>query len=151
MCWFLPYSSTSQPYLYILTPLCEPPLPRFYPSWSPQSAGLGSLCYAATSGQLWRVCWITGHVALNAIPLFPRKQAPDWKYYFRLTRGQSARKSFPSTISLSSFHVKRVTKELEEFDYLYLVAWKTLEKFFFFFFSESWISSWTRSWAKDLC
>ena len=41
-------------------------------------------------------------------------------------------KSFPSTISLSSFHVKRVTKELEEFDYLYLVAWKTLEKFFFF-------------------
>ena len=88
----------------------------------------------------WRVCWITGHVALNAIPLFPRKQAPDWKYYFRLTRGQSARKSFPSTISLSSFHVKRVTKELEEFDYLYLVAWKTLEKFFFFF-SESWISS----------
>ena len=64
MCWFLPYSSTSQPYLYILTPLCEPPLPRFYPSWSPQSAGLGSLCYATTSGQLleglldyWACCF----------------------------------------------------------------------------------------------
>ena len=43
----------------------------------------------------WRVCQITGHVALNAIPLFPRKQAPDWKYYFRLTKGQSARQIFP--------------------------------------------------------
>ena len=54
MCWFLPHNnSISYNYTYISSLLSFPLLPSSYPSRSSQNARLGSLCYIATSYQLF--------------------------------------------------------------------------------------------------